>query len=136
MRVLRVFLAYYWYLARFSASSGDRLNNISSDYFNSNRNLSNLLRFFILTQNFLQLITSQTWFSSNLSRPDVSAVNIVNQQLDIKWILQVYKSISSGQSFMIPRNYDFINLNKLFAKFLNFMRISVIWNIHKVDSPS
>jgi hypothetical protein len=89
----------------------------------------------MLTQDFLQLITSQTCFSSNLSRPDMSAIYVVNQKLDIKWTLQVDEGIPTSQTFVIPGNNNFINLNELFAKILNFMGKCVIWNIHKVDSP-
>jgi hypothetical protein len=60
----------------------------------------------------------------------MTAVYKVDELLDITSVLEIDESITLCQSIDIARHDYSINRDKLLTKALDFMEISIVWDIH------
>ena len=72
--------------------------------------------------------------STDLSASDMATVDKVDQLLHVACVLDIDECVSLSQSVDIARNNYSVDWHKLFAKTFDFMEISIIWDIHKVNS--
>lgn len=73
------------------------------------------------------IFSAEARLGANLPRPEMTAVNVVNQLLHIACLFEIDECIAAGQTLRVTRYNNLLDRNELAAECLNLVQVSIIW---------